>query len=435
MKSTLLTALALIAFFVYSPSAYAVIPDLVIDQKKAVVTIYTSGRDGKIISTGTGFLIESDGVIVTNYHVISKLLKSDNSLLIKLESGVYLQFRDLLDFDKEADVALLKVDGIRLPFIATAKNHKPKQGDNVVVIGSPLGLETTISDGIISSIRSKDGLLQITAPISQGSSGSPVINSNGEAIGIVTYLVLDGQNLNFAIPIKYALMLLDKVSSVKINSKLRTDQEHQHKSGIAEKKTTSPQHKPIPETYEIKLYKADALYNYRNYKQAEKEYTSTWMNFSHNQTMIPYIVLQIAKCHLEQGSNIEALNYLLYLDSVYPKSDENLSGKNIISNKKWFAADESNPVDFIDATSISSSNDNIVRALVKRVQSKSSYAIIDMLFDCSRGRFQPTESVEYRDDTIEAKYEIKYPEWFSVSQNTYAKTFWNVACRKSSLFQ
>lgn len=112
-----------------------------------------------------------------------------------------------------------------------------------------------------------------------------------------------------------------------------------------------------------------------------------------------------------------------------------MSGKNIINNKKWFAADESDPMDFIDATSISSSNDNIVRALVKRVQSKSSYAIIDMLFDCSRGRFQPTESVEYKDDMVEAKYEIKYPEWFSVSQNTYAKTFWNVACRKSSLFQ
>src|SRR4030042_5811718 len=73
-----------------------------------------------------------------------------------------------------------------------------------------MGLETTVSDGIISNVRGKRGLIQITAPVSIGSSGSPVFNLKGEAIGIATFLIEGGQNLNFAIPVKYVANLLNE---------------------------------------------------------------------------------------------------------------------------------------------------------------------------------------------------------------------------------
>lgn len=96
-----------------------------------------------------------------------------------------------------------QLKGKGLPTVRLAPEHSGKLGESVVVIGSPKGLETTVSDGIVSSIREEGEVLQITAPISPGSSGSPVFNSKGEVIGVATFTVKDGQNLNFAIPVKF----------------------------------------------------------------------------------------------------------------------------------------------------------------------------------------------------------------------------------------
>ena len=90
-------------------------------------------------------------------------------------------------------------------------------GETVYAVGNPRGLEGTFSDGIISSIRLRDGdkLIQITAPISRGSSGGPVLNQKGEAIGVSVLSVINGQNLNFAIPSNYLKSLLTKVGVAK----------------------------------------------------------------------------------------------------------------------------------------------------------------------------------------------------------------------------
>jgi S1-C subfamily serine protease len=92
-------------------------------------------------------------------------------------------------------------------------SNLPKIGDDIMVAGSPQGLEGTISKGIISSIRKFDPydyeLIQISAPISEGSSGGPVVNSSGELIGISVSGMKEGQNLNFAVPVKYISHLLD----------------------------------------------------------------------------------------------------------------------------------------------------------------------------------------------------------------------------------
>jgi len=202
---------AVIIFFIILLNvsfSYADIPEIVLNQKRAVVTIYVNDKDGKQIGTGTGFIIDSNGIIATNYHVMSMCLEGNNTTLIKMENGAFSPLSELVNFDEENDVAIFKIDGKELPMVKIARNYEPKQGENVVVVGSPLGLETTVSDGIISSIRGKGGVIQITAPISPGSSGSPVFNSKGEVIGVATFNIIGGQNLNFAIPVKHVENLL-----------------------------------------------------------------------------------------------------------------------------------------------------------------------------------------------------------------------------------
>jgi tetratricopeptide (TPR) repeat protein len=174
----------------------------IISTKSLTSSIYVYKEDDHI-ATGTGFIIGSDGIIATNYHLISELLEGkDTALLVKMENGAFFITKDLISFNKDNDIALLKVEGKGLPKVKLTSTNKSKQGESIVVIGSPNGLETTVSEGIISGIRKKDEL-QITAPISPGSSGSPVFNSKGEVIGVVTSSIDSGQNLNFAIPVSY----------------------------------------------------------------------------------------------------------------------------------------------------------------------------------------------------------------------------------------
>jgi S1-C subfamily serine protease len=198
MLQRALSILSLLLFI--SSIAEAKVPDIVLKHKKAVVTICVYKEDDQI-ATGTGFIIGSDGIIATNYHVISELLEGkDTALLVRMENGAFFITKDLISFNKDNDIALFKVEGKELPKVKLTSTYKSKQGESIVVIGSPNGLETTVSEGIISGIRKKDKL-QITAPISAGSSGSPVFNLKGKVIGVVNSSIDSGQNLNFAIPV------------------------------------------------------------------------------------------------------------------------------------------------------------------------------------------------------------------------------------------
>ena len=194
----------------YASVGSAKVPDIVIKQKRSVVTVYINDSTGKPISSGSGFIVDPTGIIATNQHVIAELVEHpEMTSIVKMENGAYFPVEKVLSFDKENDVALLKVDAKELPVMAFSQRFQPKQGDDVFVIGSPLGLETTISDGIISGIRGKTGFVQITAPISPGSSGSPVLNSHGEVIGVATFVIEGGQSLNFAVPVRYVVSLLN----------------------------------------------------------------------------------------------------------------------------------------------------------------------------------------------------------------------------------
>jgi hypothetical protein len=182
------------------------------ENSKAVVVVITYGEKGNPISQGSGFIVRTDGAVVTNYHVIS------NAVDIKVKVGdKVLDVEGLIHTDKENDLVILKVKGDKFPTVKIGKVENANIGEKVYVISSPQGLENTISDGILSGIREIEGtnrkILQITAPISKGSSGGAVFNKDGEVIGVATYIIEEAQNLNFAMPVN---LIKDKIEKKKI---------------------------------------------------------------------------------------------------------------------------------------------------------------------------------------------------------------------------
>lgn len=183
------------------------LPTLIKEVKGAIAVIHTYDRKDKPIGQGTGFFINNHGHVVSNHHVFRGARRAE----VKLPSGTYPVHKVLAE-DIDSDLILFSVN-IKsgryryLPF----ESQSPPVGERIVVIGNPLGLEATVSDGIVSAHRELEPLgkvIQITSPISPGSSGSPVLNMRGEVIGVATFQYRQGQNLNFAIPIDRAKKLV-----------------------------------------------------------------------------------------------------------------------------------------------------------------------------------------------------------------------------------
>ena len=171
---------------------------------------------GNLHGTGSGFFVGFNQ-IATNYHVIEDLLIGEGKLVggAKLvgKAEIYV-IEDVVVYNKERDIAVVKVievkgTGINVSALPLGDSDAVQIGETIYVAGNPKGLEGTFSDGIISGIRgdSDDRVFQMTAPISPGSSGGPVLNENGEVIGISVGGFEDGQNLNFAVPVNYLKQL------------------------------------------------------------------------------------------------------------------------------------------------------------------------------------------------------------------------------------
>jgi hypothetical protein len=156
---------------------------------------------------GSGFVVDASGIVATNLHVIY----GAESAEVLLEDDVATPVVEVLGVDEEHDLALLKIEAEDLTVVALGDSDAVEPGDAVVAIGNPLGvLSHTVSDGLISAVRDYEDtkMLQISAPISVGSSGGPVFDERGQVIGVATLIVTGGQNLNFAVPINYLRPLL-----------------------------------------------------------------------------------------------------------------------------------------------------------------------------------------------------------------------------------
>ncbi|GEM_PF-2042635 len=165
---------------------------------KALVLIVTQDKEGQPIAQASGFFFK-DGLVATNLHVFKrasqgyiKLLNSETTYNIEAITGI----------NRRHDLCVFRVNGA--PAVPLSIHTiKSSVGDDVYAAGNPKGLEGTFSKGIISSIRSEQGLIQIDAAISSGSSGGPVVNSRAEVIGVAVSSLVNGQNLNFAVPAAY----------------------------------------------------------------------------------------------------------------------------------------------------------------------------------------------------------------------------------------
>ena len=170
----------------------------------SIVTIRTAD------SLGTGFIVRPDGWIATNLHVIV----GGSRVSVTFRDGRELDVVDVIATSSDHDLALIRVQASALPTLPLGDSDAIRPGDPIVAIGNPMGLENTVSNGLVSARRQVDEgdnafeVLQVSAPIAPGSSGGPLFNEHGEVIGIATAILEAGQNLNFGVPAIYLSSLM-----------------------------------------------------------------------------------------------------------------------------------------------------------------------------------------------------------------------------------
>ncbi len=166
----------------------------------AVFNISVYNSTGHALGQATGFFIDSNGTAVTNYHVIEDAY----SAKIKMADGNIYNVLGVYGSDANSDLAIIKVEGSGFPYLEQGNSDYVAVGSTVYTIGSPQGLEGSISQGIVSYYYREIGntpYVQITAPISPGSSGGALLDASGRVIGVTTGGIAAGQSLNLAVPI------------------------------------------------------------------------------------------------------------------------------------------------------------------------------------------------------------------------------------------
>ncbi|MCL5287356.1 MAG: S1C family serine protease [Acidobacteria bacterium] len=180
-----------------------------------MLTVVGVNSQGSVISQGSGFILTSDGLAGTNYHV----LKGVSHAVVECCNGRTFDLGSIEGADLARDLIVFQVyvPGTKqkprdLPHVNLASSTKLSVGERIIAVGSPEGLTNTVTDGILSAIRESDSVryLQITAPISPGSSGGPVLNAAGEMVGVATFQVEKGQNLNFAVAADHIRPLVEQ---------------------------------------------------------------------------------------------------------------------------------------------------------------------------------------------------------------------------------
>jgi len=196
----------------------------------SVVMLVMEDANGQPISLGSGFFVHSD-IVATNLHVVKGAARGYVKIVRHKKKYDIAGF---VAVDTRRDLALLKISRVFAPVISLGDSRQVAVGDEVYAVGNPQGLEGTFSRGIVSGIRTvgSDTLLQITAPISPGSSGGPVLSTERKVIGIAVATIRGGQNLNFAIPSGYLTSLL---SNIKRIAPLSERKQHRGDKSIVDK--------------------------------------------------------------------------------------------------------------------------------------------------------------------------------------------------------
>jgi serine protease Do len=206
-------------------------PKDIVQQSSDGIVVITAGDD----KIGSGFIVNSTGLVATNLHVVA----SEKQITVKLHDGSSSEVTEVVGYDPDRDLALLRIKpGKSLSPLRLGDSDQMSAGDQIVAIGNPLGVfEYSVSSGLVSQRRTlctktetvvdKEGnkrerrcptggfeLLQISAPISQGSSGGPLFNQYGEVIGVTTAIIQAGQSINLAVPTNYLKTLIAQPAAI-----------------------------------------------------------------------------------------------------------------------------------------------------------------------------------------------------------------------------
>jgi len=200
-------------FSLLKASASADFSGIIEDAIKSVVTIRTD------ISQGTGFIIDQEGYIVTNYHVMQN---AKSAGIFTYDSGTYSV--SLIGYDERFDIALLKIEG-NFEELKLDDSDNIQIGEKVIAIGNPLGLQFSVSEGIVSAIHRQgpsgtDSYIQTDAALNPGNSGGPLINKQGKVIGINNFKVGGGESLGFALESNYIEEIVNEIAMEKLNQTL-----------------------------------------------------------------------------------------------------------------------------------------------------------------------------------------------------------------------
>ena len=181
-------------------------PDAMAEASASVLTIGVYDKADNLLATGSGFVAFDSNTVVTNFHVIDGAYK----ISVIDENENVSDVTHILAYDEELDIALLQIDSTEIyEPLTLLSNGTSQKGENVVAIGSPLGISNTISNGTLSGFVEIAGsnYIQFTAPVSHGSSGGALFNDDGVIIGVTSASLSEGQNMNLAIPISYVIDL------------------------------------------------------------------------------------------------------------------------------------------------------------------------------------------------------------------------------------
>jgi regulator of sirC expression with transglutaminase-like and TPR domain len=189
------------------------VEDIARECKPAVAVITVTGRDGKQHGLGTGFVVSADGLIATNLHVIGEA----RPITVQIGKKKYA-VTSVHASDRALDLALVKIDAKDLPVLELGDSDQLKDGQAVVALGHPRGLEHSVVSGVVSGRQKIEGkaMIQLAIPIESGNSGGPLLDLHGKVQGIVTLRSQVTPNLGFAVPVNSLKSLLKKPNPVSI---------------------------------------------------------------------------------------------------------------------------------------------------------------------------------------------------------------------------
>lgn len=187
------------------------VADIAEQTRPSLVKIIQEGREG-MDGLGTGFIISEDGLIATNLHVIGEARR----LKVETSDGKQHEVTEIHATDSRLDLALLRVVGKGYKPLILGDSGQVRQGDPIVAMGNPEGLDFSVVEGVLSATREIDGvpMLQMAMPIERGNSGGPVMDRQGRVLGLVTLKSMKTENLGFAMPVNDLKRLIEKPNPV-----------------------------------------------------------------------------------------------------------------------------------------------------------------------------------------------------------------------------